>query len=129
MATSFLILRRTAFAEGATAVINSVPGLVGLAGLLGWGGCSGGSVGAGFLVGDYGGYFGVYAGGTPAPTQPSVVVIAPQPAIPAPFFPAMPPPRPEIRDYNWPASSSGSMAETFAIVTKDQRSESAIAVW
>jgi len=76
--------------------------------------------------GDYAAYSGDYVAGYQAPTQPSVVVL-PQMAMPP--LPLLPPRPSEIREYNWPASSSGSTPEAFSIVTKDQRVESAIAVW
>ena len=82
-----------------------------------------------FYGGDYAGYPGDYVGGYQAQAQPSVVVLMPQMAMPPPPMPSPPPARPEIREYNWPASSSSSTPEAFSIVTKDHRVESAIAVW
>src|SRR5579871_1565246 len=46
-------------------------------------------------------YGGDYLNGYQAQAQPSVVVVAPQMAMP-PLLPPPPPPRPEIRDYTWP---------------------------
>jgi len=81
-----------------------------------------------FSGGGYAGYPGDYVGGYQGQAQPSVVVLMPQMAMPPPPMPPPPPARPEIREYNWPASSSSSTPETFSIVTKDHRVESAIAV-
>ena len=77
--------------------------------------------------GDYAAYGGDYVDAYHAQTQPSAVVLMPQMALPP--LPLPSPRPPEIREYNWPASSSSSTPGAFSIVTKDQRIESAIAVW
>ncbi len=61
-----------------------------------------------------------------SPAQPSVVVMMPQLQI---VPPSAPPPsiRPEVREYNWPASNPGAPA-AFVLVYKDRRVESALAV-
>lgn len=75
--------------------------------------------------GDYAGY---YNNGY-SQASPSVVVVMPF-AVPPPV-PAPPPPpiRPETREYKWPASASSPGAQAFSIVSKDQRVQSAVAVW
>jgi hypothetical protein len=70
----------------------------------GYGGCGYG--------GDFAGYPGDYGEGSQAQAQPNVVVVAPQMAMP-PLLATPPPPRAEIRDYNWPASSSSSHQKHF----------------
>jgi hypothetical protein len=91
----------------------------------GYGGFYGGYGG---FYDDYAAYGGDYVGSYRAQAQPSVVVPTPQMVMP-PLLSSFPrPSRPEIREYDWPTSSSGATPEAFSIVTKDHRIESAIAV-
>ena len=73
--------------------------------------------------GDYAGY---YDNGY-SQASPSVVAVMPF-AVPPPA-PPPPPIRPETREYKWPASASSPGAIAFSIVSKDQRVQSAVAVW
>jgi hypothetical protein len=61
--------------------------------------------------------------------SPSIIVVMPQMELPPPPAPPPPPIQPQTREYNWPASSGGSAATSFSIVTKDQKVASAVAVW
>jgi len=76
----------------------------------------------------YAGYAGNMNDDYQQPAQPSVVVLMPQMQPATPPVPAPAPVHPETRDYNWPASASGTDTVVFTLVSKDQRVESAIAV-
>src|SRR5207249_5074347 len=79
-----------------------------------------------FYGGDYAGYYGNGNQGKPSP---GIIVLMPQVELPEPPAPPPPPIRPQIREYQWPASSDDSAAASFTIVSKDQRVQSAVAVW
>jgi hypothetical protein len=73
-----------------------------------------------FDDGGFGGY-----GAMPQQAQPSVVVVMPQ--LMPPPLPPPPPIRPEIRDYNWPASGQNGAA-AFSLAIKNDGVQSAVAV-
>ena len=78
-----------------------------------------------FYGGDYRGYYGE---GYQAPASPRIVVLVPQVQIPEVSPPAVPI-RAEMHEYHWPAGTASKAAANFSIVSKDQRVESAVAVW
>ena len=78
-----------------------------------------------FYGGDLWGYYG---DGYQEPASPSIVVLVPQMQIPEEPPPAVPI-RAEMHEYHWPAGTASTAAAKFSIVSKDQRVESAVAVW